>query len=75
LFQRHTGAGSRVGQWGFSRVRYQVAYLRCRFPRERISQEYFWLWFAAIFSILLYIPLFFLSEFQGLLNWRSSWLT
>lgn len=34
-------------------------WISSRYPKERISEEYFWLWFAAVFSIILYIPLFF----------------
>lgn len=30
-----------------------------QYGKDRVSQEYFWLWFAALFSIVLYVPLFF----------------
>lgn len=33
-------------------------WISSRYPNDRISEEYFWLWFAALFSIVLYIPLF-----------------
>ncbi|KAH7100171.1 hypothetical protein BKA62DRAFT_256444 [Auriculariales sp. MPI-PUGE-AT-0066] len=35
-------------------------WISARYPHDRISQEYVWMWFAAIFSIILYIPLFLL---------------
>ncbi|EJD34843.1 hypothetical protein AURDEDRAFT_75800, partial [Auricularia subglabra TFB-10046 SS5] len=34
-------------------------WISARYPKERFSAEYFWLWSAALLSILLYIPLFF----------------
>ncbi|EJD41565.1 hypothetical protein AURDEDRAFT_186517 [Auricularia subglabra TFB-10046 SS5] len=51
-------------------------WISSRYPKDRISAEYFWLWFAALFSILLYIPLFFMIrgniEVDPQRFWRMS---
>ncbi|EPQ60547.1 hypothetical protein GLOTRDRAFT_135219 [Gloeophyllum trabeum ATCC 11539] len=55
------GLGTHKGEDYYGNTQYWC-WITSRYPAERIALEYFWMWFAALLNIALYVPLAFVLK-------------